>query len=152
MGTCRVTKVHAANYTLVKVRTRCFSATGCVQEAALRLLHASRGHTTVTHPPFPVVPQGRETALSSLFILSTEGAAPLRHLRGSGSRAPSFHRERTAPTLNNLDRNLHASQDVTDNTDTCDRTVLINRRNLYRGLASIASRFRLSRAFTVTGN
>lgn len=71
---------------------------------------------------------------------------------GAATRAHLLSTERTAPTLNNLDRNLHASQDVTDKNDTCDRTVLINRRNLNRRPASIASRFHFSRPFTVAGN
>lgn len=119
MGTCRVIKVRASIVERAEKRNENarFSGMGCVQEAALRLLHASRGTPRSRTLPIPGAPSNGETTGSYRRSLScqpkgqphyaTYGAPESRAHFLSENRA-----EGSIENLNNLDRNSHASQDV----------------------------------------
>lgn len=119
MGTCRVIKVRASIVERAEKRNENarFSGMGCVQEAALRLLHASRGTPRSRTLPIPGSPSNGETTGSYRRSLScqpkgqphyaTYGAPESRAHFLSENRA-----EGSIENLNNLDRNSHASQDV----------------------------------------
>lgn len=132
VGTCRVIEMRAST-AVQKWSVRSVFWDGVRARSRATVITRVTRHTTVTHPPHSRAPskRGNDGVLSSLFILSTEGAAPLRHLRGTESRAHLLSEKRAEGTKTWTRRNLHANQDARKRHHLRSDSAINRRRNRY---------------------
>lgn len=99
-GTCRVIKMRASIAVGIEMkRTLGFLGWGACKKPRYGYYTRHAAHHGHAPSPFPSsLQRGNDGVLSSLFILSTEGAALLRHLRGTKSRAHLLSEKRAEGT------------------------------------------------------